>query len=290
MKYLVDEADFDTINAAYPAGYMLGYKDDLNNCIYDDDVGQPGGFKRVAMEALGLAVPSDTDPQIETAWATWLSTAVELDEYRMYDLLYEKSMMPDPHKAPWHLCFKTSLTQRLHPNNIFIMGELQETTYYRDFDGTNFGHPVVKEVFSYVRNAQGFALYRTQTVNWYMKNGQLGPDPKIMVKYYNSQEAIQEGKRRRGNVIDQAMMMVAGMLLATETTGTDQEKLDKGRDLMEHYQADIIDYIEAGRDDLMHAVAADTQFPWLNNVIDGNGTTIRDATVANLDIWTNWEN
>jgi hypothetical protein len=90
-----------------------------------------------------------------------------------------------------------------HKKRVIIFGELRQVGYYRNYDGITYSDLVVEELKEYVRDANGMAQYRIQTINWYLSDDSIG-HTKTTNKYYTLGEAIQEGVDRRGNSISEA--------------------------------------------------------------------------------------
>lgn len=134
--------------------------------------------------------------------------------YKIYDFLPDTGYSPDKYLAPHHIDFRTSLTQRLYKVNTISQGELVEVIHYADWDGSEYSTPVVRETFSYVRDeASGLAESRTNTVEWNLVDGTIGPHPKVLRKRYSTvAEKRHEIARKRANQIDKASETLIGAL------------------------------------------------------------------------------
>jgi hypothetical protein len=93
----------------------------------------------------------------------------------------------------------------LHKKRTITFGELRRTDYYRNYNTNSqvYSDLVVEELRDYTRDVNGLVQFRTQTTNWFLKNGDVGAT-KVTTKYYTLPEAIHEGVERRSNVIAQA--------------------------------------------------------------------------------------
>lgn len=197
------------------------------------------------------------------------------------------------YEPPVEVDYRTDLDRRLHPERIFVQGELQQVNYYDDVtveaDGSlTFTDKILTEDYVYVRDVALFAVSRTLTITWYREDDSSHPTTKQMLKFYSAAEKVQEGKRRRGNIVDKLENMVAGYLLATELAnngGDVQATLDMGRDFLKTYKTQIDLFVEGSIQDLYNDILADTTYPWLDNVISAPSTTIRDAITAEINIW-----
>ena len=177
----------------------------------------------------------------------------------------------DEDQSPLDIDFKTGLTVRLHPERIFDNGVLVEVIHNLGTsvnpDGTlSFSDPVVQEKFEYTRDPYGFALYRVQTISWYLEDGTIGPDTKTLQKFYSPQERIAELERRRRNIVDNVKIIVIGAIAATQQVDT-SEAVQLGRAFFDDHQIAIANYIESGGDALIQGVEGDNTHVWLNNQI-----------------------
>ena len=177
----------------------------------------------------------------------------------------------DEDQIPYDLDFKTGLTTRLHPNRIFEKGVLVETCYHSDAshnpDGTiDFGEPVVRETFEYLRDAQTFAQQRTQSIEWFLDSGEVGPDKKILTKLYTRVEGIQEGVRRRNNVIDQLKIDLIGLLVISGVAASPSEAIALGQGFFTQNAGLIQLYLEISDPRLSQSVETDQNVDWLDRL------------------------
>jgi hypothetical protein len=167
-------------------------------------------------------------------------------------------------------------------------GEVREIIYYasvtQNQDGTLTGEtPVVKEEITYTRDVAKMAISRVMKIWWYLNDDTVFSTHKERFKYYAPQEKIAEGQRLRGNIIDFMQPPVLYMLMQTEQIDYDTA-VTVGAELYRKYSSNISSWISASRgNDLIDLVAADTEILWLDNVIDGQGTTIRDYILDQLN-------
>lgn len=209
---------------------------------------------------------------------------------------------------PQGLNYETGLTRRLFKATTILKGEVQAVDYYQGGPGTDPQNPedpvglVVSESHAYTRDATGLAQSRTITITWRHEDGTPHPTTKALEKDYTPRESIREGKTRRSNIIDRVEMLVAGSLVATETTlpETDpgypaeaQTALDLGRDFLKSARDAIADYKHGAIPDILTEVAnynvasiVNAPAPWMDNMIDGNGTTIRQLITTEMDLWS----
>lgn len=195
-------------------------------------------------------------------------------------------------EAPHNIDFETGITARLHPKVYMTFGEVTKIEYYASSTQSGFSQTysdlILQEDFSYTRDSNGFALSRTHTITWYREDGSAHPSTKVRTKYYSADDSYREGIRRRGNIIDALIMEIAGMLLATVPSGTDQEKIQLGRNFMAYHKTNLDLFKEASNQGILYAVRDDAvteHNTWLNNVVAAPSTTIRHVILARLNMW-----
>jgi hypothetical protein len=88
-----------------------------------------------------------------------------------------------------------------YKEKVFIDGELKEIRIWKGFNGVSYNTLAVKETISYIRNASGYVMYRTNNVEWYLEDGSIGVSQSGM-KIYNFVSSMEEGVTRRSNRID----------------------------------------------------------------------------------------
>jgi len=224
---------------------------------------------------------SVTQSELDQVVAAHAGQDVQDKMVKLYD--YVNDPRHDKTESPTDINYITGLNSQLFPKRTMVQGEVQTVEWYSDQALTDL---VLKADIVYSRDAAGFATNRQTTRCWYLKDGTPHPDTKVTVKDYDAEPMakIAEGKRRRGNIVNHIEANVAGMLLATET-GETQAILDMGRSFMETYNTEINIFISASKQNLYTVTQADTAHPWLDNVIDGQGTTIRQWVLAECNIW-----
>lgn len=212
----------------------------------------------------------------------------DLKIYRYVPKAYQDAETDEPDFA---LDYKTGLTIRLQPEVSMVLGQVNTITYYSTAVpgalGPTFSDPILREDIVYLRDAGNNAITQTKTITWICEDGTDHADTKVMTKVYTPSESIREGVRRRGNIVTYLKGATVGLLMATEIPAgkTAEEVMDMGRAFIGVYEADLQLFIDAGLPNIHTNVGADTTHAWLNNVIDGNGTTIRAFFLNELNIW-----
>jgi hypothetical protein len=196
---------------------------------------------------------------------------------------YNKRVPPVGHD------YMRGLDTTLFPKDYFNKGELYKMEYFADDDLTEI---IIEVNIVYERDAMGFATKRTTTRSWYLEDGTISPDTKVTVKIYRQGTLgpIEEGIRRRGNIVKGIQMPILGMMLATITTKSGESEPERqarcitlGRRFLEQNKVAFTNFIEDSNRQISQDVEESTDF-WIDNVIDDNGTTIRGYVISSLDI------
>ncbi len=219
-------------------------------------------------------------------------------EFKIYDYLTNEAKRY--HRGgtylPVDIDYKTGLKEKLHPRYTYIKGELQKTIYYGTYDESEsleadrFKDPTVRVDIVYERDAMGFARKRTTERYWYYKDGTYDVTlRKTTTKYYDNTMTIVEGKRRRGNIVTNMTMPIMGMMMGTELGkegspfSSQEDIIIEGRRWLASHKADFIDFVDDSNPTISASISTDVT-AWLDNYIDGNGTTIRMYMLNELNI------
>lgn len=222
--------------------------------------------------------------------------------YKIWDYVVDK---PYGWKPPLDLDYKKGLTTRLHPKNTFDQGELTTRQYYSEasvnpLDGSIiFDNLILKEENNYVRDAAGFAIYRTQVISWAYENDEFGPDTKMAIKYYAGIDKIQEGQTRRGNLIDALMMVVAEWLIYNKIVARRTEladpnynltpiemdtELQKGRNLLSSYENEFSSFRNHSDKEILTSIQTDATHSFLDDMVPDQSTDFRTYVIQEMTI------
>jgi hypothetical protein len=177
------------------------------------------------------------------------------------------------------------LTARLHEHiDEMFRGEVRRIGFYAPDDHDD---EIVRETMVYTRAANGLALSRTTTRTWFREDGTPHPLTKVTVKDYEAHpiHQMQEGVRRRQNVVDELTLQVLGMLVVTQTNGDVAAAEALGSAFMLTHETCTTNYLRNGDNAMLQAeINADTT-TWLENDLTAlgmPGMTIRQVLVASL--------
>lgn len=247
--------------------------------------------------------PADTFAQYEITTDThhdaysWNENAIVFDsEYIPYDQetkyakIYKYIKEYDYRKtdAPIEHNYISGLSENLYPKRTFVKGELQKVEWFSDTTCTDL---VLKVEISYTRDAIGFATERTTVRTWINEDGTENSKVKTTKKNYtiNDIDQIQEGIRRRGNIIKSLQKPILGLMIITKAQDpaladlSDGEIVLVGRDFLKLHQSSFQSFESESHKQIQTDITVATD-QWLSNVIDGNGTTIRDYILNELNI------
>ncbi len=225
----------------------------------------------------------------------------ELDKSRAYSIYkyINFESWEDTYVLPSALNFSVGLDTKLRGKLSFLRGELQEKVFYEkselnpatgELEG--FEIPVVREGITWQRDSIGFCYNRHKEFSWFFLDGTEDIVNTVATdKPYDNAMSIAEGKRRRGNIMNALQKPMMGMMLGTIPMEAEEDAasftnrvLLIGRQfLMDHREAFTAFVDESDHGLLQHLL--DCNDDWITNVIDAQGTTIRDYLLNSFDIW-----
>jgi len=101
------------------------------------------------------------------------------------------------------------------------------------------------------------------------------------------QSSLQEGQRRRGNIIDKLMMEISGILIATQTQiSSVQERIELGRAFISDHKTSLDMFTQASSPQILYDVDADDNpdHSWVDDHISET-VTIREYIISSMNIW-----
>lgn len=207
----------------------------------------------------------------------WNIVQEKWNHFKMYRLVFVA-----PHNLddlPYDINYKTGLKSSLYPLDTYVRGRLTERNFmlnahlnaYGEKEGSDL---FVKETRSYTTDAGGFLKASERTIDWMLEDGTIGGS-KTLNFIYDNRESREEGKNRRRTVMSITSMAVVGLLVQTVTQGDINQAVAMGVAFIDKFKLEADNFVELATDELRQAFLADTETPWLDIVIDANGTTIR---------------
>lgn len=246
------------------------------------------GYTVVTPEQYALYLASKQS--LFDAWNTARAEAVRY--YKIYDHVYDKSLF-DTSVPPLTVDFITQLKVKLHRKSTLVKGECIKEEYFVDCDGTTYSNLIVSEHSTYTRNPLGFPIKKDSHLHFYDNNGVESPEAKNWVKWYSMLEQIQEGKIRRGNLIDALQMPCVGLIgIAINGTPTPTTAVIlEGRRFLFDYKKEFDAFVDESNKEIVTCFAdpahpryaSVTKYPWINSMTP-YGVTIRQFLVSELTI------
>jgi hypothetical protein len=195
----------------------------------------------------------------------------------------------DLNVAPIERNYITGLVTRLQARRTFNHGELNKIYWYGD--GTT-NDLIIKVDVAYERDTIGFAVRRTTTRTWLREDGTDATPNKYTEKFYNTDllGAIDEGIRRRGNIVKGLQLPILGTMTATIPALSGESEPERqariitiGRRFLGAYKEHFNAFVEDSNKQIIEEMELANDF-WLDNIIDANGTTIRMMVLYELNI------
>lgn len=218
---------------------------------------------------------------------------VTLSNVKIHKYIFD-TFYPNKTNPPKEHDFLVGLSIKLHEKVTMVKGEVQKKEHYVNFNGTVYSDLVVVEDIVYTRNALGFAVSRETKRKWICEDESVHPDYKVSVKYYSSNDQIEEGITRRGNLVKSIQQPVMGLIAfawyqnpyAVNTT-----VILEGRKFLLEYQQEFNAFINESNKAVLDCLSnstnpryADaTKWTWID-AMTPYGVTIRQYIVSQLTI------
>ncbi len=255
-------------------------------------------FEQLGFTVMSLEQYAAYKATHQSAFDAWLlSQENSVKYYKIYDFVSNKKLF-NTSEVPLDLDFRTSLTKMLHRKSILIKGECVSEEYYEtctmNAQGVlTYTNLIVSEHHAFTRDPLGFPLLRSSHLHFYDKNGLESPESKHWIKYYNSLEKIQEGKTRRGNLVDNLQIPCIG-LISLAMTGSPMPSaavILEGRRFLFDYKKEFDAFVDESNRDIVYCFqnpnhqryASVSNYPWINSMTP-YGVTIRQFLIAELTI------
>jgi hypothetical protein len=232
-------------------------------------------------------------------------TQEELDNLRWYKIYKyltdnQKTVLTkqDIYKVPKQFDFTIDFEEKFYKRRYpFVKGRPEKNEYYADYNPMTFEYDNMFAVinFSFVDQPGNLLiLQKIANLSWVYNSGEVDlVNIKDIGQVYHPINDItlrmQEAEMKRENVYFQLRGNVLGMIIATEPGLTEEQAIATGTMFLEKHKVASDNWIRLGLDyqqGMIDAVAneADAQFSWLDNIIDGNGTTIRMYIINEVTI------
>ena len=234
----------------------------------------------------------------QAAFDTWSQAQSDAVTYwKIFDFVADKKKF-NTTLAPVDLDFRSGLTTMLHRKSQLVKGECLKEEYFAacsvDAVGNlTYTNLIVSEHHTFIRDPLGFPVYRSSYLKYYDKNGVASSPIKSWVKFYSTLEKIQEGKTRRGNLVDNLQMPCIG-LISIALTGNpvpSPSVILTGRAFLYDYKKEFDAFVDESNREIVSCLqnptnpkyASASKYPWINSMTP-YGVTIRQFLIGELTI------
>lgn len=234
----------------------------------------------------------------QTAFDTWqIASQDAIPYWRIYDFVFDKKKF-DTTQPPIDLDFRSGLVTMLHRKSYVVKGECVKEEYYQScavdaYGNLTYTNLIVSEHHAFTRDPLGFPVVRTSYLKYYDKNGQASGQIKAWAKFYSTLEKIQEGKTRRGNLVDNLQMPVIGLVsLAVNGSPVPTPQIIlMGRGFMYDYKKEFDAFVDEANREIVYCLqnpsnskyASASKYSWINSMTP-YGVTIRQYLIGELTI------
>ncbi len=215
-------------------------------------------------------------------------TNVKIHKYIIDTHYPNKTLPPKEHD------FLVGLSIKLHEKVTMVKGEVQKKEHYVNFNGTTYSDLVVVEDIIYTRNALGFAVSRQTNRKWICEDESVHPDYKTSIKYYSSNDQIEEGITRRSNLVKSIQQPVMGLIAFAwyqNPYAVNTAVILDGRKFLLEYQQEFNAFINESNKVILDCLSVSTNPRYVDvvkwNWIDAMtpyGITIRQYITSQLTI------
>lgn len=260
-------------------------------------------FQIVQFENLGFTVVTPEQyasykASYQAAFDAWNIEYLNLIKYyKIFDFIPHKGLW-NTSEVPLDLDFRTSLNKMLHRKSTLVKGECVTEEYYENCTVNaqgvlSYSNLIVSEHHAFTRDALGFPVKRDSHLHFYDRNGVESAESKTWAKFYSNLEKIQEGKTRRGNLVDALQMPCVG-LISIAMTGSPNPTtavILEGRRFLFDYKKEFDAFVDESNRDIVQCFsnpdhsryASASKYSWINSMTP-YGVTIRQFLIGELTI------
>jgi hypothetical protein len=186
---------------------------------------------------------------------------------KIYDFL-SNTPINSKYEPPLRVDFVTGLDIKLHRKSILVKGECVREEFYQTATvnpttgAITYSNLIVKEDTTYTRNYLGFPVTKNSVISYALEDNTFHPITKSITKMYSQLEQINEGKTRRGNLVDNLQMPCIG-LISIATTGSPNPTpavILEGRKFLADYKNEFDSFVAAS-DKTILSCLSDTNHP-----------------------------
>lgn len=226
------------------------------------------------------------------------SITIVSSKIKIYNFI-SSTPISNKNEPPIRTDFVTGLDIKLHRKSILVKGECVREEFYQTASvnpttgAVTYSNLIIKEENTFIRNTLGFPVIKTATISYALEDGTFHTITKVTTKVYSSLEQIDEGKTRRGNLVDGLQMPCIG-LISIALTGTSNPTtavILEGRRFLSDYKTEFESFVGASDKtilscltDTIHAkYIAVSNYSWIDTMTP-YGITIRQFLINELTI------
>ena len=224
--------------------------------------------------------------------------AINPPKIKIYNFM-SNAPLGNAFEPPFRVDFVTGLDIKLHRKSILVKGECIREEFYESATinpttgAITYSNLIVKEETTYVRNSLGFPISKTAVISYAMEDGTFHTTKKTIIKYYSSLEQIDEGKTRRGNLVDNLQMPCIGLIsiaLLGHPSATPAVILE-GRRFLSDYKNEFETFVSASDKTILSCLTdtnnpryiLQTNYSWIDSMTP-YAVTIRQYLINELTI------
>ena len=208
--------------------------------------------------------------------------------FKIYDLVptlkhHNAYNLERRQSPPFDIDYKTGLEIRLQPKIYMEKGEVYKIEYYKSIDENgDFQNLIVFEEISYNRDLLGFAKSRVINISWLLNDETISTDKKTLSKVYSNLESVEEGVKRRGNIIKNIEIEIVGLISTFDEISL-PDALIVGRNFSAKYKPLIDLFVNQSIKDIKTALLNDDEYTFLNGVFPDT-MTVREYLIEQFNI------
>lgn len=205
--------------------------------------------------------------------------------------LSKEDILITPKAFDFKIDFENAFYKKRFP---FQRGRPVKKEYYASYDVTGFTYDdkFAEINFEFIDEAgTDLILQKIAILTWMLSDGSMDfINYKDIGEVYNPYTdgilRIEESAWKRSNIFDGLKANAIGMIAITNSV-TLEQAITLGVDFIDDYKSFFYDWVDLGSDRqnvLIGAISNDVTHAWLDNIIDGNGTTIRMYIISEVQL------
>ena len=280
-RFVIDVDIFENFRDNSPGGFFLGWRDDAGSYqVRSEDV--ENLKKKFAVDTISSSLYGKPIYDFLAPY--------EKFSYKVYDFLPATHLVEDKCAFPYDIDFKTMLTSKLSKKSLpKVQGKPTLIEYYESYDTATgvYTNLIAKIDFTLHYDPLGF-IYKIEKIlrfkktdeSWSSEFKDIGRSYDML---YDAEFRIKEGKLRRESIVDNLQLPILAVLRAFYPMNDFITVVKMGRDFLDNYEREFDLFIKASKKDIITAIQAETESPWLEAPI-APGLTVRQHLINELSV------